>query len=113
MIIKSLKKYIIKKKKGIICYGHYKKRISKDANINVGERLYFNVYPYSKNQKAEYGYLFIGKNSNFKVKDIASFRFGCKLFVFNGANAYFGSNLFVNSNVSIFYPKYTVFLLSR
>lgn len=56
----------------------------------------FNHYPYSKNQQAEFGYFFVGNNSKLSAKDTASFRFGCKLFIYDFGEVQIGSNLFVN-----------------
>lgn len=56
----------------------------------------FNHYPYSKNQQAGFGYFFVGYNSKLSVKDTASFRFECKLFICDYGKVQIGSNLFVN-----------------
>ena len=102
-MISSFKNLLIKKLyKGIVCYGRCRKHISNKANIEVGKRLYFNCYPYSRNQKADYGFITIGNKAKLIVQDKASFRYGCKLFIFDQAELRIGSNCFVNSNTSIY-----------
>ena len=78
-----------------------KKTFKTGSSIQVGQKLIFNYYPYSRSQRADYGYFLIGKNAKLTVKDRAVFRFGCKLFIYDNAHVQIGSNLFVNYGTNI------------
>ena len=102
-MLRKIKDFLIKRfKRGIICYGHCFNNISKQANISIKDKMYFNSFPYSKNQKANHGQLIIGKNSTLIVTGKASFRSGNKLVLFPNSTLTIGDGLFVNFDTSIY-----------
>lgn len=99
----AVKKYSIKKNRGILLCGKNLHDISKKANIQVNGVMMFNYKAFnSRTNKYEIGRIHIEDGASLSCGKQVSFHAGCKLAICGGAKLVIGDNTYVNMNTTLY-----------
>ena len=102
-IVSAKAKHSAKKFKGILLCGKTLHSISKEADITIEGIMLFNYMAFaSKSKRYEVGRILIEKGAKLLCDSGVTFRAGCKLGVYNGAELILGKNISLNYNTTLY-----------